>query len=170
MIKSLELPIGRGVTVLVDSSGTIYTCDKTRTRKNGRKDNRKGVLIKPTKDPYGYLRCTFSDNGERKSYYVHRLVAIAYIDNPLHKNTVNHINGIKTDNRVENLEWATNREQKEHAIRTGLAVKNMDALQQANRRRMVHILYNGKQYESIRAASIAENKAQATIRKYGEVI
>ena len=51
---------------------------------------------------------------------VNRIVAEAFIPNPQHKDTVNHINGIKTDNRAENLEWATRSEQMIHAYKLGL--------------------------------------------------
>ena len=64
----------------------------------------------------GYLR-TWLDG---KNPLIHRLVAQKYIPNPENKPEVNHINGDKTDNRVKNLEWVTNRENMRHAFDTGL--------------------------------------------------
>ena len=74
------------------------------------------TIMKPFTDKGGYLRVKLL--GETRK--VHRLVAIAFIPNPENKPTVNHINGIRDDNRVENLEWATHSENKQHAFNTGL--------------------------------------------------
>lgn len=72
------------------------------------------------KDGTGYETIGLSKDGVKERFLVHRIVAMAYIPNPENKPTVNHINGNKKDNRVENLEWNTYREQQLHAIETGL--------------------------------------------------
>ncbi len=77
-------------------------------------------LIGRSIDRYGYIKRVLSKGGKNYYFTEHRLVAIAFIDNPNNKATVNHKNGIKTDNRVENLEWLTNKENHQHAIETGL--------------------------------------------------
>ena len=88
----------------VSSLGKVYSFHSKR-------------LISPKKSKAGYLRVTLSKNNQQRVFAVHRLVALAFIPNPCLKPTVNHINEIKTDNRVENLEWATIAEQNVHGTR-----------------------------------------------------
>lgn len=64
----------------------------------------------------GYVRLTLRKNGKYVSVDIHRLVAQTFLPNPDNKKTVNHINHIRNDNRLENLEWATHTEQSLHAL------------------------------------------------------
>lgn len=78
--------------------------------------------LKQSENKYGYSSVSLyrKEDMYKKGFLVHRLVACAFLDNNENKPTVNHLNGNKKDNRVENLEWATNQEQTDHAIAIGL--------------------------------------------------
>ena len=119
-IRLIELD---DLEIIVSNKGDIYTTDKNKIRSNGRKDNRKGKKLKPATDKNGYLRIKLSNNDKRKSYCVHRLVARAFLDNYDNKLQVNHINGIKNDNRIENLEMVSLQQNIKHSIETGLKPK-----------------------------------------------
>lgn len=67
-----------------------------------------------------YRTVTLVNNGKAIKFLLHRLIAEVFIPNPENKPQVNHKNGIKTDNRIENLEWVTGPENIKHAIDTGL--------------------------------------------------
>jgi hypothetical protein len=75
-----------------------------------------GKLLAANVKNNGYKRVSLCRPGRVYEVNVHRLVAKAFISNPQNKKTVNHKNGIRTDNRVENLEWATMSEQMKHSI------------------------------------------------------
>jgi hypothetical protein len=82
---------------------------------------KKGMIINPhIRSNYVYIGLYDRVSKKNKSQIVHRIVAQTFITNPLNKEQVNHINGIKTDNRVENLEWVTQQENMRHAFKTGL--------------------------------------------------
>lgn len=76
--------------------------------------------IKYTRLNKGYVIIDLYKDGIRKTYQVHRLVAIAFIPNPKNYNEVNHISGIKTCNCSKNLEWCNRSMNMIHAYKTGL--------------------------------------------------
>lgn len=77
-------------------------------------------LLKKVKMKIGYENVTFYTNGKPKTYYVHRLVGEHFIENYNNLPTINHKNAIKTDNRVENLEWCSFKDNNKHARDMGI--------------------------------------------------
>ena len=94
------------------------TCYSISDSGEVRKDTTGYILSQSTQQDYKFV--TLLIDGKQKRMRVHRLVAETFIENPKNKPYVNHINGKKDDNNVENLEWVTPSENTQHAIKTGL--------------------------------------------------
>lgn len=122
--------------------GLYQVSDQGRVR-----NVRRGRILKPHIVGAGYAQTTLSDRGSRRYLLIHRLVAQAFIPNPESKPQINHKNGIKTDNRVENLEWCTLSENLLHRHRV--------LHQQGGCPKQVVCLENGRTYPSIKDAAQA---------------
>ncbi|MED1908548.1 MULTISPECIES: NUMOD4 motif-containing HNH endonuclease [Cytobacillus] len=100
----------------VSNAGSVKSLGKVITNSKGIRRVFKERILTQTINSTGYKTVTLISNNKRIMYRVHRLVADAFIDNPLKLRVVNHKNGEKTDNRVENLEWVTHLENVNHSI------------------------------------------------------
>ena len=109
----LPIPIeGINNTYMASSKGYIIN---TNYRMSG-----ETCILKETTNRYGYKTVCLYKNNKSKTYKVHRLIALTFIPNPLNLKEVNHINGDKSDNSVENLEWSDRTHNMKHAVETGL--------------------------------------------------
>ena len=80
-------------------------------------------FMRPSQSKSGYLR--IYDGKQKKSINIHRLIAEVFLDNPNDHKCVNHKNGIKTDNRLENLEWCNHSYNNREAYKLGLNKGNL---------------------------------------------
>ncbi len=102
----------------VSSLGRVKSLERIVLRKNGQLHyTSKWKILAPLIDKDWYLKCFLSIDWLKNNYFIHRLVTTAFIINPENKKTVNHKNGIKHDNRLENLEWATYSENMIHSFK-----------------------------------------------------
>ena len=104
----------------VSNYGRVRSKDRVVIRNDGHKLTLKGKLLKPITDHKGYVNVSIYNSNGIKISHVHRLVAIAFIENPNMLPQVNHKDGNKKNNNVNNLEWCDNEYNQLHAIAHGL--------------------------------------------------
>ena len=119
----------------------------------------KQIFMKPSLSKYGYYRVGLTNVNGKKIISIHRLVAKTYLPNTFNKPQVNHINGIKSDNRLVNLEWATREENMQHAYSNGL----MKGFYEASNKIVIN-LNNGVFYDCVADASKSINMNYSTLR------
>ena len=114
IVMTKILPIHKSGKFYVDINGDIYRTNSKKLAKQSSTGRNKN-----------YKTVSYTENGKQYICYVHRLVAETYIKNPYNKPKVNHIDGNKLNNHVENLEWVTQSENMKHAYKNGLAKSPM---------------------------------------------
>ena len=126
----------------VSNFGRVRSVSRNIMYKDGRVYYYEGQEIKPHNDQRGYPMVGFKLNGRNKSIRVHRLVAETFIEKPFssEKLEVNHIDGVKTNNRVDNLEWVTSSEN----TRKGYEIGLFDKAKASASRRMKRQHFNNK--------------------------
>lgn len=147
----------------VSNMGRVRSLDRFVNCFNGWanvKRKTKGKILTITKQSQGYSQVGLCKNGTQKSYRLNRLVAKAFIPNLQEKPEVNHIDGNKDNNRVDNLEWVTNIENMQHAIKSGLIHPYKRRVARLNDK-MVEL----EVYESLKEASVKNNISKSSICK-----
>lgn len=119
----------------VTSCGKIWSCITNRWLKYSKKRN-------------GYLSVTLVKNGIKSYFLVHRLVAIAFIGLNVDKKYINHKNGVKHDNRVENIEWVTPSENNTHALKNKLSRPPRGVKRKDNTSGFVGVVKNNKNWQA----------------------
>ena len=108
----------------VSDIGNVRSVDRIDSR--GRK--LRGLILKPICEKDGYLTVNIYKNGIRKNKKIHRLVAEAFIPNPNGLPQVNHIDEVKDNNNVDNLEWCTSKYNNSHGTRNERVSKKVRAV------------------------------------------
>ena len=136
----------------VSSLGRVRSLTRYIKQKNNSKKKIAGKILKPIANKNGYLMVTLSKDCKGKRYFVHRLVADAFILNKNNKKEVNHIDENPKNNKVNNLEWVTHLENSNYGTRGKRISKNLKEWCKKNRvKKVKQVSLNGifiKEWES----------------------
>ena len=92
----------------VSNFGNVRSLDRVIRSKHNEKKQKKGRILTPFyEEKKGYYQVSLSKDGKQKKQRIHRLVAVAFLENPFNYTDVNHKDEDKTNNNVDNLEWCT---------------------------------------------------------------
>ena len=103
----------------VSNLGRVKSLERRREN-NGGLTKVPEKILHQSENGSGYFKVMLCKNSKVKTFFVHRLVAQGFVENTDCKRTVNHINGDKSNNKAENLEWCTYAENNAHAVEVGL--------------------------------------------------
>lgn len=152
----------------VSNYGRIKSLSRLIYRKNGQISKTQGKILSPGIDKYGYYIVVLC-NGKKETKTVHRIVALAFINNPNNLPEIDHKDGNRKNNKVENLRWVTRKENANNPIsklrysHAAKQIKNYKYLMQSVRQ-----IKDGKviaEYESMREAERQTNIAHSSIKK-----
>lgn len=135
LIKEIKFIEGYEGLYIVDNLGNVISLPKVQ----GRFVHNKYHIIARKINRCGYVEVTLAKDGKMKTHLLHRIIAKAFIPNPNGYPEVNHKNGIKSDNRIENLEWCSVSQNTKHAFTNNLSdyqIKSMGALAKVNEKTM----------------------------------
>ena len=122
--KSLKGIVECGDYYEISNLGRLRSVDREVIAKNGTVRRFKGIIRKTKKNNRDYIMASLSLNDKDKTVLIHRMVALAFLPNIDNLPEVNHIDGDKNNNRVDNLEWMTSKENQTHARNNGLSIQN----------------------------------------------
>ena len=127
-------------------------------------------ILKTQTDNKGYHRIRVTIERDKRSYKVHREVAKAFIANPLNLPQVNHRDGNKNNNNINNLEWVTNQENARHAIENGLWDSVFEGARKANERKKKPVVGISPSGQYMRFESVGEAERYLDSRHISDVL
>lgn len=151
----------------ISNLSRILCCGSGKQKRATYSKNNSHFLNQQT-NKAGYKKILLTNGDKRKTYMVSRLVAIAFIPNPLNKPQVNHIDGVRSNNVVENLEWAISSENILHSFNVLNKVSCWKGMTRGKHHcsKKIKLVNTGVVYDSIISAALDNNVLPSTLSGY----